>query len=90
MKQKALAKPFVENIIWKIFINISLGVWYLHSQRIIHRDLKPLNIFMAKESVAKVGDLGCALKLSSGKEDVHPQCNMADMEADMDDIGPGD
>ena len=30
-KQKTLNKPFVDNIIWKIFINICLGVWYLHS-----------------------------------------------------------
>ena len=34
---------------------------YLHSKDIIHRDLKTLNIFMIKESVAKIGDLGCAL-----------------------------
>lgn len=63
LKQKALNKPFVENIIWKIFINIALGVWYLHTQNIIHRDLKTLNIFMASQSGAKIGDLGCALRI---------------------------
>lgn len=63
VKQKATGKPFVDNIIWKIFINVCVGIWYLHSKNIIHRDLKPLNIFMAKEGIAKVGDLGCALKL---------------------------
>ena len=36
----------------------------MHSKNYIHRDLKTLNIFMAKENVAKIGDLGCALNLS--------------------------
>jgi len=35
----------------------------MHSKNYIHRDLKSLNIFMAKENVAKIGDLGCALNL---------------------------
>ena len=35
----------------------------MHSANIIHRDLKTLNIFMAKESSSKVGDLGCAVKV---------------------------
>ena len=66
-KQKALGKSFVDNIIWKVFINICLGVWYLHSENIIHRDLKTLNIFMITQSVAKIGDLGCSKKI--GGED---------------------
>ena len=63
-----LGRPFQDNIIWKIFINICLGIWYLHSKDIIHRDLKTLNIFMYKDSVAKVGDLGCAMKLEELEE----------------------
>ena len=59
-KQKILGKPFIDNLIWKIFINICLGLQYLHSKNIIHRDLKCLNIFMVKEHIAKIGDLGCA------------------------------
>ena len=55
----AVTKPFVDNLIWKIFIHICLGVQYLHSRNIIHRDLKSLNIFMVKENYAKIGDLGC-------------------------------
>lgn len=53
----------VENLIWKIFIHIALGIQYLHSLEIIHRDLKSLNIFMIKDGIAKIGDLGCAKKL---------------------------
>lgn len=62
-------RPFVDNIIWKIFIHIALGLEYLHSQNIIHRDLKSLNIFMMKDGVAKVGDLGCAKKLEKDEID---------------------
>ena len=55
--------PVIENLIWKIFISISLGLYYLHSKNIIHRDLKLLNVFLTKENVAKIGDLGCAKRL---------------------------
>ena len=58
-----MKKPIADNIIWKIFINLCLGLHYLHSKNIIHRDLKSLNVFMVKESVAKIGDLGCAMEL---------------------------
>lgn len=62
-RQKIAAKPLVENVIWKIFIHIALGLQYLHGLNIIHRDLKTLNIFMLKEGLAKIGDLGCAKKI---------------------------
>ena len=64
-KQNHLGKAFNENVIWKIFINICLGICYLHQNGIIHRDIKTLNIFMVKDNIAKVGDLGCAIQESS-------------------------
>lgn len=54
--------PFNENIIWKIFINLCLGLQYLHSKNIIHRDIKSMNIFMIKEGFGKIGDLGCSVQ----------------------------
>ena len=62
-------KPFTDNFIWKIFINLALGIQYLHGIGIVHRDLKTLNIFMMKEKdYAKLGDFGCVLILDEEKE----------------------
>jgi len=68
-KQKLLGKPLIDNLIWKIFIHLCLGLQYLHHKNIIHRDLKSLNIFMVKENIAKIGDLGCAITLPDVPEE---------------------
>ena len=57
-KQKNKYLP--ENIIWKFFIQISLGLAYIHYHKILHRDLKTLNIFLTKNLDVKIGDLGVA------------------------------
>ena len=31
VKQKQMQKHLTENVVWKIFIHLCLGVWYLHS-----------------------------------------------------------
>lgn len=51
--------------IWTIFIQVCLGLYYLHNQKILHRDIKSLNIFISKNGVAKLGDLGVAKVLST-------------------------
>ena len=62
-KQKKIGRPFAENIIWKIFINLCLGVQYLHDIGFLHRDLKGMNVFMQKDHNLKIGDFGCAAKI---------------------------
>ena len=47
-----------EDIIWDISYQCLLGLEYLHSQQIIHRDIKLLNIFMSKNKIVKIGDMG--------------------------------
>ncbi len=53
-----------EDKIWKFFIQICLGLAYVHSKKILHRDLKTLNIFLTKEGKVKIGDLGVAKVLN--------------------------
>ena len=58
-------KYLTEEEIWHFFIQISLGLSYIHSKNILHRDLKPMNIFLTNKNQIKIGDLGVAKLLSS-------------------------
>ena len=70
--KKQNGKLFAENFVWKIFIQICLGLQYLHSKNILHRDLKSLNILLTKDKDARIGDFGAALKMD---EDMLQQQN---------------
>ena len=63
--QKKLKRYLSEDEIWNFFIQISLGLAYIHSKKILHRDLKPMNIFLTKKTEIKIGDLGVAKFLSN-------------------------
>ena len=68
--QKKLNKYLPEKEIWNFFIQISLGLAYIHSKKILHRDLKPMNIFLTKKNEIKIGDLGVAKFLSTNSNAV--------------------
>lgn len=55
-----------ETNVWKIFVQIGLGLHHLHSQNVLHRDLKALNVFIGSDFKIKIGDLGSA---TENKED---------------------
>jgi len=62
-RNKCIRCNIDEKIIWNYFIQIALGVRYLHNNNIIHRDLKTKNIFIHKVrnySIIKIGDFGIA------------------------------
>ncbi|XP_026577627.1 serine/threonine-protein kinase Nek11 [Pseudonaja textilis] len=54
---KRSGKEFPESQIVEWFIQLLLGVNYLHERRILHRDLKAKNIFL-KNNLVKIGDFG--------------------------------
>ena len=60
-KQK---NPLKEELIWQIFIKITIGLTAIHKMKILHRDLKTLNIFLKKDMEIKIGDLGVAKELN--------------------------
>ncbi|KAI9860597.1 MAG: hypothetical protein M1813_006021 [Trichoglossum hirsutum] len=46
--------------IWKILLELSLGVKHIHDSGFIHLDLKPANILITFEGVLKIADFGMA------------------------------
>ncbi|XP_038249151.1 serine/threonine-protein kinase Nek11 isoform X2 [Dermochelys coriacea] len=54
---KEVKKIFTESQIIEWFIQLLLGVNYMHERRILHRDLKAKNIFL-KNNLLKIGDFG--------------------------------
>ncbi|XP_045331054.1 serine/threonine-protein kinase Nek5 isoform X2 [Leopardus geoffroyi] len=60
---------FSEDQILSWFVQISLGLKYIHDRKILHRDIKAQNIFLSKNGmVAKLGDFGIARVLNNSME----------------------
>ena len=64
-------KPLHENKIWKFFIQMCLGLDYIHQKKILHRDIKSLNIFLTKDENIRIGDLGVAKVLAETTNFAH-------------------
>ncbi|KFP69020.1 Serine/threonine-protein kinase Nek5, partial [Cariama cristata] len=63
---------FDEDQILSWFVQISLGLKYIHDKKILHRDVKAQNIFLSNNGkVAKLGDFGIARQLNSTMEFAH-------------------
>ncbi|XP_070289492.1 serine/threonine-protein kinase Nek11 isoform X2 [Myotis yumanensis] len=54
---KEAGKTFSDGQVIEWFIQLLLGVDYMHERRILHRDLKSKNIFL-KNNLLKIGDFG--------------------------------
>ncbi|KAI4134489.1 MAG: hypothetical protein LQ347_001487 [Umbilicaria vellea] len=46
--------------IWKIMLELSLGLKHIHESGFMHLDLKPANVLITFEGVLKIGDFGMA------------------------------
>lgn len=66
--------------IWKILLELSLGLKHIHDQGFIHLDLKPANILVTFEGVLKIADFGMAAHW--------PAEDGIDGEGDREYIGP--
>lgn len=47
--------------VWKILVEVSLGLRYIHECGYLHLDIKPANIFITFEGTLKIGDFGMAI-----------------------------
>jgi NIMA (never in mitosis gene a)-related kinase len=63
--KKQAGMPIPEERIWIIFLQVLLGVAYLHTRRTLHRDLKCANVFLCAGDRVKIGDLGVARVLGT-------------------------
>jgi NIMA (never in mitosis gene a)-related kinase len=62
--KKQMGRQLPEQRIWKFFMEMCLGLQYLHSKKVLHRDIKTINMFLTKEDKIKIGDLGVAKMLN--------------------------
>ena len=69
--KRQMGKHLRESQIWKFFIQMSLGMQYLHANRILHRDIKTINMFLARDDMIKIGDLGVARELNQTANMAH-------------------
>ena len=64
-----------ENEVLRIFSQTVSGLAYMHARKILHRDLKSQNIFMTKEGIIKIGDLGIAKVMATQNQTVVGTCS---------------
>ncbi|EPY49856.1 WEE protein kinase Wee1 [Schizosaccharomyces cryophilus OY26] len=46
--------------VWKILVELALGLQYIHHKNFVHLDLKPANVMITFEGTLKIGDFGMA------------------------------
>ena len=51
---------------WRVFLQMIRALDVLHSRKILHRDLKSANVFLSKQTHAKLGDLNVSKVAKQG------------------------
>ncbi|CAB52150.1 M phase inhibitor protein kinase Wee1 [Schizosaccharomyces pombe] len=46
--------------VWKILVEVALGLQFIHHKNYVHLDLKPANVMITFEGTLKIGDFGMA------------------------------
>lgn len=55
IKEKKKGIKFIkEDVVWRLFIQITLGLYHIHLKKIVHRNLKPSNILLTQDLTAKI------------------------------------
>lgn len=62
-RAKKLNKTIKESVILNYFVQMLLGIEYLHEHKILHRDIKSQNMFLLGNGRLVVGDLGISKSL---------------------------
>eukprot|EP00939_MAST-03C_sp_MAST-3C-sp1_P002167 g2167.t1 len=60
---KKARRPFPEHQVLHWFVQMALGLEYMHSQKILHRDIKTQNVFLLGNGRLVLGDLGISKAL---------------------------
>ena len=55
-----------EKKVWKIAVQMLLGIKALHELKVLHRDLKSANVFLFKDGTAKIGDMNVSKVAKKG------------------------
>ena len=66
LKQQKANQLFSEREVWAIFVQMVRALAILHSRKILHRDLKSANVFLSKDTFAKLGDLNVSKVAKKG------------------------
>jgi NIMA (never in mitosis gene a)-related kinase len=69
--KKQMGRSLSEEQVWRFFLEMALGLHYLHSFKILHRDIKTINMFLGKDNRIKIGDLGVAKLLNQTSNMAH-------------------
>ncbi|KAI0394079.1 hypothetical protein F5Y17DRAFT_274018 [Xylariaceae sp. FL0594] len=55
--------------IWKIMLEITQGLRYIHAAGLVHRDLKPSNVLVSFDGTLKIGDFGLATAVHESSQE---------------------